>query len=129
MNGEISFGIDDNGKFFWISGTQRYLTEVEPNAIEAQALARICAAANVPVKCYRRSSDYLTICNEAGNDFCRLKATENVLWMSLDMWTNKVQDRPSLDRVRNKRQRHWKIKLNSIEEIDLFADVIAEAAR
>ena len=129
MKGIMSFGVDENGKFFFESAGQRYKTEVEPTDIEAQALSRICAAAEVPIKCYRRSDAYLTICNEAGNDFCRLKATEKALWFSVDMWTNKVADRPSLDRVENKKQRHWKIKLSSIEQIDQFADVIAEAAR
>ena len=128
MSGEISFGID-NGKFFYVSGTQRYLTEVEPTDIEAKALARICEAAEKPVKIYRRSSDYLTICNEAGNDFCRLKATEKTLWISLDMWTNKVADRPSLSAVQNKKQRHWKIKLLRVEDISDFADVIRESAQ
>ena len=129
MKGELSFGIDENGHFFYVSGTQRYSTEVEPTEKEAQALAQILAAVDAPVKFYRRSNDYLTICNEAGNDFCRLKAADKVLWFSLDMWTNKVHDRPSLDRVGNKKQRHWKIKVDSIEEISLFADVIAEAAK
>lgn len=129
MKGVFSFGVDENGKFFYVSGTQRYLTEVEPSEIEAQALEEILAPVNAPVKLYRRSDDYLTICNEAGNDFCRLKATENTLWFSLDMWTNKVADRPSLERVKNKKQRHWKIKIDSIEEIKLFSDVIAEASK
>lgn len=129
MNGEISFGVDENGKFFYVSGTQRYSTEVEPTKKEAQALAHILAAVDGPVKFYRRSNDYLTICNEAGNDFCRLKASDKVLWFSLDMWTNKVADRPSLSAVQNKKQRHWKIKLDSIDDIEQFNDVIAEAAK
>ena len=129
MKGAFSFGIDENGKFFYESENKRYTTEVEPTEKEAQALAQILAAVDEPVKFYRRSSNYLTICNESGNDFCRLKATDKALWFSLDVWTNKVNDRPCFDRVTNKNQRHCKIKVDSVEEIALFADVIAEAAK
>ena len=129
MKGIMSFGIDENGKFFFESSTQRYITEVEPTEYEAKALAYICEAAESPVKLFRRSSNYLTICNEAGNDFCRLKATEKALWFSVDMWTNNVADRPSLSAVQNKNQRHWKINLNRVEDIALYSDVIAEASR
>ena len=122
MKGAITFGIDENGKFFYESATTRYNTEVEPTAIEAEALKYIIEAAGF-VKLYRRSDSYLTICNESENDFCRLKATDRAKWFSLDMPKEYYND-SRLNDVQNKNQRHWKIKLNKIEDIAKYSDII-----
>lgn len=126
MKGVFSFGIDDNGKFFYESMTDRYETEVEPTELEAEALKYIIDAAGA-VKIYRRTDAYLTICNESGNDFCRLKATERAKWFSLDMPFEYYEDERLKD-VQNKNQRHWKIKLKSIEDVVKFADIIKAAS-
>ena len=74
MKGVFSFGIDENGKFFYESMTDRYDTEVEPTEMESEALKQIIDVTGA-VHLYRRSDSYLTICNDSDNDFCRLKAT------------------------------------------------------
>lgn len=127
MKGVLSFGFDENGKFIYESMTDRYDTEVEPTPLEGIALKHIIGASG-PVKLYRRSDAYLTICNESGNDFCRLKATERALWFSLDMPQEYYTDERLAD-VPNKNQRHWKIKLKTIEDIDTYADIIKAASQ
>ena len=127
MKGAINFGVDENGKFFYESMTARYETEVDPTPIEAEALQYIIGAAG-PVKLYRRSDSYLTICNESGNDFCRLKATERAKWFSLEMPFEFFEDE-RLAGVTNKNQRHWKIKLSSLDEIEKYSDIIAAASK
>lgn len=128
MRGAINFGVDENGKFFFESTNERYLTEVEPTELEADALKILFSAVDVPVNLYRRSDAYLTVCNEAGNDFCRLKISERAKWFSLDMDNSTFRGDPRLESVQNKNQRHWKIKLKAIEDISLYSDIIKEAA-
>ncbi len=126
MKGTINFGIDENGKFFFDSLTQRYNTEVEPTELEAEALALIIEATG-PVNIYRRSDAYLTICNESGNDFCRLKATDRAKWFSLEV-PAEYQNDSLLANVKNKKQRHWKIQLQSIDDIVVYSDIIKAAS-
>ena len=126
IKGAFSFGIDEDGKFFYTSATDRYDTEVEPTELEAQALEHIIPITGA-VKLYQRSDSYLTICNEGGNDFCRLKVTPRTMWFSLDMPFAYYED-PRLEHVPNKNQRHWKIKLSSIDDIDLYSDIIKAAS-
>lgn len=128
MKGVINFGVDENGKFFFESMTSRYLTEVEPTELEAEALNLICSALDTSVKLYRRSDAYLTICNEEGNDFCRLKVSERAKWFSLDMDKSMFREDQRLECVQNKNQRHWKIKLKGVEDISLYSDIIKESA-
>lgn len=126
MKGVFNFGIDENGKFFFDSLTQRYTTEVEPTELEAEALALIIEATG-PVKIYRRSDAYLTICNESGNDFCRLKATDRAKWFSLEV-PPEYQNDSLLADVKNKNQRHWKIQLQSLDDIVAYSDIIKAAS-
>ena len=126
MKGVFNFGIDENGKFFFDSLTQRYNTEVEPTALEAEALELIIEATG-PVKIYRRSDAYLTICNESGNDFCRLKATDRAKWFSIEV-PSEYQNDSLLADVKNKNQRHWKIQLQSLDDIVAYSDIIKAAS-
>lgn len=128
MAGVFSFGIDENGNFFYESMSKRYTTEVEPTEIEAEALKHIVEAAG-EVKIYRRSDNYLTICNDAGNDFCRLKATDRAKWFSLDMDGSEYREDPRLTGVKNKNQRHWKIPLNTLDDIASYSDIIKASAK
>ena len=127
MNGVFSFGIDEDGKFFFESATDRYDTEVEPTEIEAEALKHIINVTGA-VHLYDRSGDYLTICNDSDVDFCRLKATPRSLWFSLDV-PDEFKNDERLASVPNKNQRHWKIKLKSIDEIGNYADIIEAASK
>lgn len=128
MKGAISFGVDENGNFFSDSISSRYNTEAEPTTFETEALKYIIDAAG-PVKLYRRSDNFLTVCNQEGNDFCRLKATERAKWISLDMWNCDFQEDSRLASVTNKNQRHWKIKLNNFKDIESYSDIIKAASK
>lgn len=127
MKGVFSYGIDENGKFFYESVLDRYDTEVEPTEMEAEALKDIIDVTG-PVHLYRRSDAYLTICNDADNDFCRLKATPRAFWFSLDV-PPEFQDDERLASVQNKNQRHWKIKLTSFDDIKKYSDIIEASSK
>lgn len=127
MKGAFSFGFDENGKFFFESETDRYDTEVEPSEMEAEALKYVIDAAGA-VKLYQRSDSYLTVCNDADVDFCRIKATPRTMWISLDV-PEAFQNDDRLANIPNKNQRHWKIKLTSIDEIQKYSDIIEASSK
>lgn len=132
MRGVISFGVDENGKFYFESASARYDTEITPSEKEADALGYIVAAVGDladELRFYRRSDSYLTVCVCSPNcDFLRLKATERALWFSLDMWGSPFTKSALFDSVQNKKQRHWKVNLSSVEDIAAYSEAIREAA-
>lgn len=75
--------------------------------------------------CERRSDAYLSIVGpEYGDDFCRVKASARSLWVSLDLSRHGLAGDPRLDCVKNKRQRHWKIPLESADDIHRLGDLV-----
>jgi hypothetical protein len=64
-----------------------------------------------------------------GGDFCRLKATDRAKWFSLDLWraTDKIKNDERLQIVKNKNQRHWKIPLSRISDIEQYSSFITFA--
>lgn len=105
------------------------LTFEELDPIEQDAVSYILKAVDDPIKFCLRSNSYLTICNESGNDFCRLKATPRTLWFSLDVSNTGCEGDERLAFVQNKNQRHWKITLNDIEELEEYADIIRACSK
>ena len=95
---------------------------------ESAAVSAIFSAAGplaASLHCERRSDAYLSIVGpEYGDDFCRLKATARSLWFSLDLTARDVSGDPRLSCVKNKRQRHWKIPLDSIDDIAAYGDLV-----
>lgn len=127
MKGAINISVGENGTVSVSGMSDKYSAEVEPTEIEEGALRFIREASQRAIKLHRRSDNYLTICNEYGNDFCRLKATKKALWFSLDV-PECFQGDSRLENVKNKNQRHWKIPLEKAEDIANYADIIQEAA-
>lgn len=105
------------------------LTLEELDPMEKEAVNYISKAVNAPIKLYARSNSYLTICNESGNDFCRVKASPRTLWMSLDVSNTGCEGDERLAFVSNKNQRHWKITLTDLEEIEEYADIIRACSK
>lgn len=81
------------------------------------------------IKLQRRSNSYLSIFNNNGNDFLRVKASAKTTWFSIDTWkmADEYKNDPRFDSVKNKKQRHWKIVLSSPNEIAKHFDLISEA--
>lgn len=129
MKGALSITVDKNGKVIIESIANR--TEVEVTELESEAV-KIIADIIGDVELERRTDSYLTVLNQEGNDFCRLKITERTMWFSFDMnpdiMPQYVSD-PRLDSVKNKNQRHWKVKLSCVDELKDYMDIIEASSK
>lgn len=77
----------------------------------------------------RRSQSYLSLC-QGRNDFLRIKYTDRARWISIDSWGAELEEDNELFAAQaNKRQRHWKAKLNNIDDIGLFDNYVIKACK
>lgn len=110
--------------------------EADLNCFEQRAIAIIRAAFEKDnlsfdtIRIERRSSDYLTLnCphynSDFYTDFCRIKVGTVSTWVSLDTSVSKAltEDYRFKDEI-NRNRRHWKIKLNNVEDISSITDLI-----
>lgn len=74
----------------------------------------------------RRSDNYLSIVCDTGNDFCRVKAGPRSNWISLDLSScdDSIRDDKRLDHIKKRDIRHWKIPLESVDDLKNCADII-----
>lgn len=117
-----------------VCGCRNHLDYTHPVVLteyEAEALKIInnIITKGEPICVQRRTSAYLSLIVGKYGDFCRLKITERAKWMSLDLWccSEPLRNDPRLDNVTNKNQRHWKIRLVSIDEIQNYSEFINAA--
>lgn len=77
----------------------------------------------------RRSCSYLTMLAPNGNDFCRIMASERTAWFSVDVWrlSDKIKSDSRFDDVKKRTIRHWKVKLNCIDDFKDNSDLIVES--
>lgn len=136
MNG-IAIGFDyEKGEIISKSQFDKYNEDAELTELENQAVKIIKSAfekETLPfdkIKFRRHSQSYLSLfifdpkINQ-DTDFCRIKAGVKSIWISLDMWRAKdYQDDMCLSAVTNKNQRHWKVKLNCIDDFENITDLI-----
>lgn len=128
----IVIGIDENGKLFSKSELDNYDKDAELSAYEEQAISIIKTSfenEHLPFELIafrRRSENYLTLLLPNNNDFCRIKAGSRSTWISLDMLHSDELLRKDIrfSDVKNRRQRHWKINLSSIQEFEKVTDLI-----
>lgn len=75
----------------------------------------------------KRSDDYTSLIYGEYNDFLRFRLSTRTKWLSLrlpfDVQVNNM-DNPLFDAQKNKKQFHWKAKLNSLEDVASFKDFI-----
>lgn len=78
------------------------------------------------IKLQRRTDKYLTVCNLSGDDFLRLKMGVKSKWFSVDIHRAPADIRKDtrLNDVNNKNQRHWIIKIDSIDDLIKYSDII-----
>ncbi len=78
------------------------------------------------VRLERRSENYTTLVVGERNDFCRMRIGKRAKWISLDLWyyAQNLASDERLTVVKNKNQRHWKIPLESVNDIKKYADLI-----
>ncbi len=103
--------------------TERDADETEDNAIK---IIRSFFQENTPIEIEHRSKSYTSLINDQKNDFCRLKITDKTKWITLDMWgvSEQIQSDIRLQDVKNKNQRHWKIPLSNINDLNQISDII-----
>lgn len=133
LKNSVAIGIDDNGNV--ISSIDAYNDDAELTKLEKKAIKIIKTAFDendVPfnISFRRRSKDYLTLLihdpeRDYYNDFCRIKAGTQSTWVSLDVdkVSNLAEDIRFVNVV-HKECRHWKIKLNCIDDFEKITDLI-----
>ncbi len=74
----------------------------------------------------RRTFNYLSIVKGEDYDFCRFKFSNNAKWFSLSLWNHdsKLNDDSRLAHIANRNIRHWKIYIDSVEDLAKYADLI-----
>ena len=134
MTIDIYAGISENGVYYSVSSKMdAYTAEASLTEMEAEAVGTIIDAVGSladQLRFCRRTDSYLSVVGpEYGDDFLRIKATPRALWFSLDMWgVDGYADDPRFSEVKNKKQRHWKVKLRALDDLGLYADVIKASA-
>lgn len=101
---------------------------IEVSDYEAEALSIISEilAKHGTFRIERRSENYLTLIAGRCGDFCRLKTTEHVTWITLDMCvcSESIRNHKQFDNINNKNIRHWKISLLNNDDIRNYSDFI-----
>lgn len=79
----------------------------------------------------RRTDKYLSYILPEDYDFLRIKVTNRTKWFSIDAWKtfDTTLDDTRFDCVENRNIRHWKFKLNNINDLYSFSDLIISAAQ
>lgn len=129
----MEFGIDENCKAFAHSVFHRplELTDAENDALNIvyKALSDLDIE-SAEIHAERKSSKYLSIVAFEHYDFIRLKIGEKSKWISVFL---SPQDRSDLfndkrfSNFKNKNQIHWKITIQSIEQLEDHKDLIHRA--
>lgn len=131
MNG-ISIGFEpENGVFVSSQFEKELVMNDDEQKIAEHFIAAIRAAAPAALlSLERRSADYISLCVGA-NDFLRFKYTPRARWLSIDTIGLCVSpDDPRFAVQRNKNQRFWKAKIESVSDLSVFDDlVIASCSR
>lgn len=101
------------------------------NQHEAAALSIIKESLpeSADVRVERRTDSYLTLITGEYGDFCRLKATDRAKWVSLDLWNaaDEIKKDDRLQIVKNQNQRHWKIPLSCVADLEQYSFFINAA--
>ena len=109
---------------------------IEPTPDEKTALEIIYKAlseidiAPSEISLKKISKNYLTLVVGKFTDFCRLKIGPKSKWISLAFSYDDEQaliNDPRMTKVKDKKIRHWKIPLSSIEELSSYSDLIQKS--
>lgn len=129
----ITIGVAADGMPFVTSDVNKHKEEVVLTDIEKPIVEEIFSAlGDIADKFHleRRTEKYLSFVGPTyGDDFCRLKAGVRSKWISLDCWGSDIGDDPRFGQVENKNQRHWKIPINSAEDVARLSDLIKKSAQ
>jgi len=77
----------------------------------------------------RRSQSYLSLCL-GENDFLRIKFSDRAKWISIDSYgTGLDREDPLFAEHENKNQRHWKVKLRDISDVEKYDEYVIKACK
>lgn len=133
---KIEIGIDKTGAYV-SSAFDCYDDCIDLCGKEKEAfemIGEILKDAGIDIEKYRavqRSNDYTTLLIGESSDFCRIHFGERAKWISIDMWgrAKAFKEDAKFSNVKNKNQRYWKVKVNNLEDLREFRDIIIEAAK
>ncbi len=105
------------------------LTPEEEIAVSIACECLSCINCNIHLE--RRTDKYLSIIANDVHDFCRIKIGKKSSWFSVFMPKIKKYfiDDQRLSGVKNKEQFHWKINLNSPDELMQYTDIIQQSCQ
>ena len=75
----------------------------------------------------KRSDNYTSLIYGEYNDFLRFRLSARTKWLSLRLPSDikaSNMDNSLFDAQKNKKQLHWKAKLNSLKDVAIFKDFI-----
>lgn len=127
--GVINIGFDFENQCFVFGADEKKLVLT----IEEQQLLEIVMgflSDNIDISMVgieKRSNDYTSVVYGGLNDFMRFKYTDRTKWVSLRLPFDVAADNmenPLFDAQKNKKQLHWKAKLNSLDDLEALKPYI-----
>ena len=127
--GIITIGIDQNGPFVSsLLHKELTMTSEEKQIMEHFIRLIKNEEPDIVLQVEQRSSNYASLCKDM-NDFLRVKWTDHSHWISIAAPSGHPEDDPLFAAQKNKRQRHWKAELRSLDELSDFDAIVLEAIK
>jgi hypothetical protein len=130
---KIEIGFNENGAYV-NSSLNKYDTPIALEGEYQDAFDIVKHMLNDSSNLYavQRSDNYVTLLLTKDGDFFRMHFGERAKWFSVSITGNNIKlfkDDQRLACVKNKNQIHWKIKIDNVQDINKFEDVILAAAQ
>lgn len=122
MKGVLSFGANGIGSIF-----DREINANKEEEMIATHFEEVIHREhpNLAITLERRSNNYLSLC-AGSSDFLRFKYTDRAKWISIFNYGLSEED-SRFSAQKNKRQVHWKAKIDDISDLSLFDKDVLEA--
>ncbi len=128
---KITIEFNENG----ISISDSYLKEIDLSAEEKEFLKIVTnfligKIDSSLINLEKRSNSYTTFVYGEYNDFLRFKLTSRTKWFSVRInpsLAKKYENDSRFSDQTNKKQLHWKVKINSSSDVLNYQDVIIES--
>lgn len=127
--GIITIGIDQNGPFVSsLLHKELTMTPEEEQIMEHFIRLLKNEEPDIVLQVEQRSSSYVSLCKDM-NDFLRVKWTDRSHWISVAVPSGHPEDDPLFAAQKNKKQRHWKAELRSLDELSAFDAIVLEVIK
>lgn len=120
----FSGGVDSKSDSVLLTERERLAMEIVAKALEGIGVS------DTDYCCKRLSQNYLSVVTHCMYDFMRIKAGVNSTWFSVYLskdFRQKLETDTRFDAQKNKKELHWKVKLESIDQLSLNHDLILAA--